>query len=669
MLNAVSTARGKPGDALRGANEDHTGHDEPDDDDFEEPPCATGGIVLPRRHPGDPTAQEVEQHNMTHCPFRSWCPVCVEAQAKEDPHYRDTKADVVNEAPMVSMDYKELSEYDDDKRKVTVIVCRDKWSKLLAAFVVKAKGSTECAKRIVEYLDVFGYNEIVLKSDNESSIKVLRDEVISKRTRPTRPAGSVPMHPQTHGTAEKAVQDITDQIRKLKLGLERRLNVNVPADAPLMHWLVEHAATLINRHQLGHDGKTAHRRVHQREAPASQFEFGEQVLARFAPKRGKTKRKVPLAPRSTPATWVGVHEATTENIVVLQSGRAARVRTVFRRPDDERWNSDIVKTVRATPMCPNTSSPEDPMPVLRSEPNEESSPNRILPDTPTSEIPYRRRNFKLTKRLIDEYGITPGCVGCEAMQQGTRRSHSAYCRKRIAERLEETEEGRKRLSDAENRLKEHRERLGKEVKTNSADVPSSSADEESDEEHGSDNDDMGLQAPERAPEAKIAAWINRLTDTKCTADEIKEILMKLDGEPSLQVRCNSGTSKESANDVSEIYSPPRVVTRAARHGLRPGFSLDLTGNDETGNKWDFSDAKMRNKAADMINDEQPEMLILSPMCSSFSQMQNLNYSKMDPDEVRAKLREGMLHLKFAAKLCRLQVQHNKMFMFEHPSTA
>ena len=30
------------------------------------------------------------------------------------------------------------------------------------------------------------------------------------------------------------------------------------------------------------------------------------------------------------------------------------------------------------------------------------------------------------------------------------------------------------------------------------------------------------------------------------------------------------------NDVSKIYSPPRVVAMAARMGLRPGFALDLT---------------------------------------------------------------------------------------------
>ena len=119
--------------------------------------------------------------------------------------------------------------------------------------------------------------------------------------------------------------------------------------------MVEHAALLINRHQVGHDGKTAYRRVNQREAPASQFEFAEQVLARYAPKRSNNKRKVPLAPRSIPGTWVGVNEATAENIVVFHSGRVFRVRVVFRRPESERWDLDHVLKMKATPASPNPS--------------------------------------------------------------------------------------------------------------------------------------------------------------------------------------------------------------------------------------------------------------------------------------------------------------------------
>ena len=35
-----------------------------------------------------PTQDEVDIHNATHVPFRSWCPFCVAGKAKANPHLR-----------------------------------------------------------------------------------------------------------------------------------------------------------------------------------------------------------------------------------------------------------------------------------------------------------------------------------------------------------------------------------------------------------------------------------------------------------------------------------------------------------------------------------------------------------------------------------------------------
>lgn len=137
------------------------------------------------------------------------------------------------------------------------------------------------------------------------------------------------MHPQMHGRAEEVVQDIADQIKKMKVGLERQLNGKIPIFSHVVHWMVEHVVVLVNMHQLGHVRKIAHRKVHQRDAPVSQFVFGQQMFARFASKRSNNKRQVPLAPRSILGIWVGINEAISENIVVSDSGRAIRVRIAF----------------------------------------------------------------------------------------------------------------------------------------------------------------------------------------------------------------------------------------------------------------------------------------------------------------------------------------------------
>jgi hypothetical protein len=66
------------------------------------------------------------------------------------------------------------------------------------------------------------------------------------------------------------------------------------------------------------------------------------------------------------------------------------------------------------------------------------------------------------------------------------------------------------------------------------------------------------------------------------------------------------------NDLSEVYSPPRVVTVAEAAGLRGGFSLDLTVPGPGGEVWDFSRKVCRDKALQMTREEKPYLLIGSP---------------------------------------------------------
>ena len=67
------------------------------------------------RSPIRPSARAVELHEYTHLPFRSWCPVCIAARAKEDAHRRAKPQDDDYEhdgsgLPIVSLDYQELDE-------------------------------------------------------------------------------------------------------------------------------------------------------------------------------------------------------------------------------------------------------------------------------------------------------------------------------------------------------------------------------------------------------------------------------------------------------------------------------------------------------------------------------------------------------------------------------
>ena len=68
-------------------------------------------------------------------------------------------------------------------------------------------------------------------------------------------------------------------------------------------------------------------------------------------------------------------------------------------------------------------------------------------------------------------------------------------------------------------------------------------------------------------------------------------------------------------DVCEVFSPPRVGLEGKRYGLTPGDAMDLT----TG--WDFNLKSHQEKAERYIDEQKPLVVIGSPPCTPFSQLQ------------------------------------------------
>ena len=114
-------------------------------------------------------------------------------------------------------------------------------------------------------------------------------------------------------------------------------------------------------------------------------------------------------------------------------------------------------------------------------------------------------------------------------------------------------------------------------------------------------------------------------------------------------------------DVAEVYSPPRVLPVARADGLLGNLSLDiLTG-------WDSNQEHLRNLAKDAFVALQISVLILSPPCAIFSELQRLwNIKKMSKETFNKKWSDGMVHLNFAMELATLQLKRGAYFIFEHP---
>ena len=62
------------------------------------------------RAPGQPSQADIDQHELTHCPYRSWCDACVRGQAKDSPSTKVSGQFAENNVARVRMDYMFLTE-------------------------------------------------------------------------------------------------------------------------------------------------------------------------------------------------------------------------------------------------------------------------------------------------------------------------------------------------------------------------------------------------------------------------------------------------------------------------------------------------------------------------------------------------------------------------------
>ena len=62
------------------------------------------------KSPEQPTPQERAEHNLTHLPFRSWCPLCVQSKGKADAHKQQKQTSTTPVLQFDFCDFKTLGE-------------------------------------------------------------------------------------------------------------------------------------------------------------------------------------------------------------------------------------------------------------------------------------------------------------------------------------------------------------------------------------------------------------------------------------------------------------------------------------------------------------------------------------------------------------------------------
>ena len=261
-------------------------------EESEEPTIGEEAPVRTTRNPADPTSEERERHDATHLPFRAWCPVCVAARATGDPHYRATVEEKAEGKPQICADYCQIGDdLEDYTDKQVVLVARDKSTKMMHGNIADVKGNEDenVAKQLSNFIMSTGYHELELMTDGEPALVA-----VAKRTKEITKVNIILKNPaaydpQANGMAERAVREFKEQLRAVKIALERRIKTKIQKQAPILQWMVMHAVETINRFVVGADGRTPHYRLHGRNFILKVLEFGEIVHAK--PLRKKPRKR------------------------------------------------------------------------------------------------------------------------------------------------------------------------------------------------------------------------------------------------------------------------------------------------------------------------------------------------------------------------------------------
>ena len=140
------------------------GADEAEVDEGHDGPA---GARLPKKisDPRLPSKEEVDQHNLTHLPYRSWCVHCVRGRGESTPHRRSERDE--GAIPEVHMDYCFLGKKDEHAQPFVVVRERD--SRMTLSFLVREKGTADVyvIHRVLAFLEELGHvgNKLIIKTD------------------------------------------------------------------------------------------------------------------------------------------------------------------------------------------------------------------------------------------------------------------------------------------------------------------------------------------------------------------------------------------------------------------------------------------------------------------------------------------------------------------------
>ena len=340
-----------------------------------------GQAAKPLTQPHAPTRRQVEEHELTHLPYRSWCLHCRRSRGVSMAHRKtDEEKEEEKERAMTTfaIDYTFLTEdfelltreqadklEDKTKIKDTVMVADDRKTGGAKAHLVECKGNgdTWIARRLAEDLVEFGYAavDVCIKSDQEPAILEVQARVgeLRKGGR-TVPINSPVGDSKSNGRVENTIRRVQGMVRTLRSSLESKLGIKIAKGHPLYPWLLEWAADVLTRYSVNSAGRTAVQEIRGSKSARAIAHFGEKVM--YMPAQTASGKLGKLDPRYYDGIFLGMRLRSDEIIIGTENG-VVKARSVRRYPDGQQWDKELARRIRGTPRQPVPGVESDKVPA------------------------------------------------------------------------------------------------------------------------------------------------------------------------------------------------------------------------------------------------------------------------------------------------------------------
>ena len=330
---------------------------EVDEEDLQQAKPARG-----LKAPAEPTQQERAEHELTHLPFRSWCPTCVANKGRVDNHPKQA-----SKMPVVQFDFCYFKTAGEETT-TAILTWIDVETGMVMATMVGDKQQDfqyhvnciqsllmECG-RVQAVLD-----STILQSDQEDHLIALLKTAASKMGGDISVRQSPAYSSQAQCSVERFHRTLMGHIRALRGQLQQDYDRTITSKHPIVPWLVRHAAYLFNRYATHADGNTSYFCRWNKDHRSPLCEFGETVHYLLP-----TVKQLPkMEQRFFRALWLERDTATGEILLGI-SNKVIRARTIRRMPKPDKYDKQMFNIISGTgtTMAPPPASQPQLQPPL-----------------------------------------------------------------------------------------------------------------------------------------------------------------------------------------------------------------------------------------------------------------------------------------------------------------